>query len=53
MSMDEHLLQARIENAEFLMDECGMTLEMAAARLGVSKNTLETNFRRAGKKVGA
>lgn len=41
-----HLLAARLENAHWLMDTCGMTLVEAAARLGVLPSCLEKELAR-------
>jgi DNA-binding transcriptional regulator LsrR (DeoR family) len=39
--MEQHRIDAEIENAKWLMGECGLTLAQAANRLGVSETSLE------------
>lgn len=44
--MDSHLRDQRAENAEFLMDAGGLTLEQAARRLEVDADSLERDLLR-------
>lgn len=44
--LESHILEARLENAHWLMTECGMTLGEAACRLGVPKACLEKELER-------
>lgn len=44
--LESHIVQARIENAHFLMDDCHMTMVEAACRLGVKPDCLEKELER-------
>lgn len=44
--MEEHLIDAMRENAHFLMEDCGLTLEQTAVRLGVKKESLQKSLDR-------
>lgn len=51
--LDSHLHEALVENARWLMNECGLSHEGAANRLGVSPNTLEKALLRHPEKQSA
>lgn len=49
MKLDSHKTDQLLENARFVMESAGLTIETAARRLGVTSDALEKAFQREAK----